>query len=41
MQSAIRKITDYLKYNKSLKGYLIQDISQTMRTIWEGTTWVK
>ena len=41
MQSAVSEIVGYLAYNKPLKGYLIKDISQTMKTIWEGTTWAK
>ena len=41
MESAISKMVDYLRYNKSLKGTLIKDISQTMKTIWEGNRWVK
>jgi predicted dehydrogenase len=41
MQSAISEIVAFLEYNKVLKGYLIEDISQTMKTIWKGQTWVK
>ena len=41
MQSAISKIVDFTRYNKALEGYLIEDISQTMKTIWEGQTWIK
>lgn len=41
MQFAISEIVAYLRYNKLLKGYLINDISQTMKTIWKGNTWVK
>ena len=41
MQSAISEIVAFLEYNKALKGYLIEDISQTMKTIWKGQTWVK
>lgn len=41
MQLAIETIVDSLRNNNSLKGYLIDDISQTMQIIWEGNKWLK
>ena len=41
MQAAVEIIVANLSKNSSLKGYLIEDISQTMKTIWKGLEWVK
>ena len=41
MESAIDNIVENLKYKKSLDGYRLENISQTMQTIWEGMKWIK
>jgi len=41
MQIAVEKMVENLINQKSLDGYLIKDISRTMKTVWEGLEWIR
>ena len=41
MQYAVNLIVDHVHQGKSLDGYRIGNIAQTMRAIWEGEAWLR